>query len=65
MAAKERIGTIDETMMFGFDKNGPTPNPTAASAASGLQQTDSSPAYWFLALIGILFFSRVMWEYAK
>lgn len=64
MAQKERIGTIDETSMFGFDKKGATPNPTAAAAASGLQTVDSSPAYWFVALIGVLFFSRVIWEYA-
>jgi len=64
MAQKERIGTIDEASMFGYDKLGATPNPPASAAASGLKQVDSSPAYWFVALIGVLFFSRVLWEYA-
>jgi hypothetical protein len=64
MAQKERIGTIDESSMFGYDKKGNTPNPPASAAASGLKEVDSSPAYWFVGLIGVLLFSRVIWEYA-
>ncbi len=58
------LGTISRAEMFGYE-NPTVKEPQASAAASGLTESQSLPAFWFVGLIGALFLLRLIWERAK
>jgi hypothetical protein len=58
------LGTISPAEMFGYQSPRVT-QPQASAAASGLTESQTLPAIWFVGLIGALFLLRLVWERAK